>query len=167
MSQKNQEKTHWRKHLETPYLHGDEIPSDGIVVTVSSNGATTLYSKQSKQEEQKKIITFKEVEKPMVLTNRKAKQITAALGTPIVQEWVGKTFTIFPIQEKNFGAIGNVIFIRPGEIKKDEFNSKSAGWKKAVEAFKNGSATITSMKKHYELSPETVAKLESYLPKKK
>jgi hypothetical protein len=159
-------KTHWRKFLNTAFLSGDEIPTEGVVVTITGFEATEVYSQASKSKQEEGTLTFKEIDKPMILTNRKAKQISAVIGSSFMEEWIGKTVKLYPVQEKHFGAIMPVINVKAGEIKKEVFNTKSPGWEKAEAAIKNGTTTVANIEKHYTLTDATKKILTDLVPKK-
>tara|TARA_R110002020_G_scaffold59128_2_gene161536 strand:- start:232 stop:723 length:492 start_codon:yes stop_codon:yes gene_type:complete len=159
-------KTHWRKFLNTAFLNGDEIPKEGVVVTIIGFEATEVYSQASKSKQEEGTLSFKELEKPMILTNRKAKQISAVVGSSFMEDWIGKTVTLFPVNEKHFGQVMPVINIKAGEHTKQVFNTKSPGWAKAEAAIKNGSTTIANIEKHYKLTDATKKILTDLIPKK-
>ena len=159
-------KTHWRKFLNTTFLNGDEISKEGKVVTITGFEATEVYSQASKSKQEEGTLTFKEIDKPMILTNRKAKQIATVLGSSFMEDWIGQTVMLYPVQEKHFGVVGAVINVKAGELKKEAFNSKSPGWKKACDSIAKGNTTVEKIASFYELTEATKKALTDLIPKK-
>lgn len=158
-------KTHWRKFLNTAFLNGDEIATEGKVVTITGFEATEVYSQASKSKQEEGTLTFKEIDKPMILTNRKAKQIATVLGSSFMEDWIGQTVTLYPVQEKHFGVVGAVINVKAGTIKKEVFNSKSPGWDKACESLSKGTTTVEKIASFYELTEATKKTLTNLVKK--
>lgn len=158
-------RTHWRTLLNTKYLNGDEIPKDGVVVTIVGFTKEDIFSQKSKEKEEHVTLKFKQFDKPMILTNRKAKQISKVLESSIVEDWINKTITIHPVQEKHFGEWFPVINVKAGEIKKEVFNSKHPRWNGACESLAKGESTIEAIEKYYTLTPAVKKELESKIPK--
>jgi hypothetical protein len=163
----NKEATHWRKVMSTPFLNGEEIPEAGQVVTIDSYKKEKLFSPKSKKEEELITLKFKEIAKPMILTNRKAKQISKVIGSEYMADWIGKTITIFPIKEKHFGDYFKVIHAKAGVIELPVFDKKHERWAGAVEALKAGTSTIEAIEKHYTITDAVRKELQTYLPKNK
>lgn len=155
-------KTHWRTLLNTKYLNGDEIAKDGSVVTITGYEKEEIFSQKSREKEEHVTLVFKQFDKPMILTNRKAKQIAKVTGSAMVEDWIGKTITIFPVQEKHFGEWFPVINVKPGEIVKEVFNSKHPRWKGACDSILNGSTNIEAIEKHYKLSASVKKELDQF-----
>ncbi len=161
---KTETSTHWRTIMNTRFLNGDELPKDGIVVKIDGYSNEQFYSPKSKEKEDHVILSFDKFKKPMILTNRKAKQISKALDTPMMDKWIGKTICIVPVQEKHFGEWFPVINIKPGDLKKEVLNSKHKNWDAACDALKNGKTKIESIEKHYTLTKAIKAELEKFIP---
>lgn len=159
--------SHWRKVLNTKFLSGDELNKDGQVVTIESYNEEKFFSPKSKAQEDHVVLKFKEIAKPMILTNRKAKQISKVLNTPMMDEWVGGTITIYPKQEKHFGEFFAVINIKQGEIPKQVLNKTHPKWNSAVLALKAGNSTIAAIEKHYLLDAAVKEELIKMIPKTK
>lgn len=159
MEQKLQ--THWRKVMNTKFLNGDEIPLENFIVTIAKYTEESFYSPRHKKNEEHVLLWFNEIDKPMILTNRKAKQIARVLGSPFMSDWINKSVILTPINEKHFGEIFKVIHVKKLTLTiKDELTPKSPNWLKAKEALLNGSTTIKDIKIHYTLSKINQEKLE-------
>jgi len=157
------ENTHWRKILKTPYLNGEEIPKEGVSVVIKGFSQVEMYSQKEKEKEGHAVLELEGIAKPMVLTNRKAKQISKVLGTPLMAEWIGKSIHIFPVNEKHFGETFPVINVKtsvaPKPKEKLVLNEKSANWGAAVESLKSGAITVEQIKKSYTLELITEKKM--------
>jgi len=161
--EENKTGTHWRTLMNTKYLNGDEI-KDGIV-TISDYKIEELYSQKSKEKEKHVTVTLAEYNKPMILTNRKAKQIAKALNTPYTENWVGKRITIFPIKEKHFGEWFEVINVKNAPEVKEFLDAKHGMWDKAKKSISENKTTIAILEKHYQLTVATKKELEKLVIK--
>ena len=142
--------SHWRRVMNTEYLNGDEIKEE--IVTIEKWENRNFYSPKSKKKEDHVVLFFKEIDKPMILTNRKAKTISSVLKTPFMEEWSGKTITIFPREEKHFGEIFKVINIKRGERVLPKLTPSHARWGFAVEKIASGETTMQAVRKSFEVS---------------
>jgi len=158
--------SHWRKVMGTTFLSGDELEENGNVVTIESYDEEKFFSPKSKTQGDHVVLKFKEISKPMILTNRKAKQISKTLSTPQMDDWVGKTITIYPNQEKHFGEYFKVINIKAGEIVKENLDSKHPKWQIACDKLSNGTLTIESIEKHYSINSEIKKQLTNLIKNK-
>ena len=159
--------THWRKIMNTTFLNGDEIPQGDTIVTISSYKEEMIYSQKDKQKEPQVTMFFNEFKKPLIMTNRKAKQITDALNTPYMDEWIGKKIAMFAANERHFGEDFKVITFKKAVIKKEVFNSKHARWNGAVEALKSGASSIEAIEKHYTLTEAVKTQLNNVIKEAK
>ena len=141
------ENTHWRKVMNTKFLNGDEIPQSGQLVTIEKYTEERFYSPKAKKNEDHVMLWFKNIDKPMILTNRKAKQLSRVLASPFMSDWLDKNVQLTPISEKHFGEIFKVIHVKTAIVEvKDELTPKNPKWAKAKEALLNGSTTIDDIK---------------------
>lgn len=151
---------HWRKQLKTPYLNGDELPKEGIDVTITEFKEVDIYSQSEKRKTDHTILVFKEFKKPMILTVRKAKSISNVLQTSNMYDWIGKTIHIFPKEEKHFGEYFPVINVKASKIKeKESLTPSHPRWSGAKEAIESGKSTIEAIEKHFKLTPANRKKL--------
>lgn len=144
--------SHWRKVMNTTYLNGDEIDKGDTVVTIKAYKEQMIYSQKDKQKEPQVLLYFAEIDKPMILTNRKAKQITNSLETEFMVDWIGKKVTMYAVKETHFGETFEVITFKKAVIKKDVLNENSPRWKAACDALKAGATTIEAIEKHYSIT---------------
>lgn len=151
--------THWRKVMNTTYLNGDEVFGEPIV-TIKSYKEEMIYSARERRKEPQVTLEFVENKKPMIMTTRKAKQISAALETPLMSEWVGKKVVMFTVKEKHFGEEFEVIHFKRAPAGKEVFNDKHPRWNGAVDALQSGATTIEAIEKHYTLTKQVKEQLE-------
>lgn len=156
-------KTHWRKIMNTTFLNGDEIAPGDTIVTIKAFKEELIYSQKDKQKEPQVTMWFNEIEKPMIMTNRKAKQITNALNTPYMEDWIGKKVAMFAANERHFGEEFKVITFKKAIIKKEALNSKHPKWEGAVKAIKSGASTIEAIEKHYTLTEAVRTQLQKII----
>lgn len=156
------ENTHWRKVMNTKFLNGDEISPSGQLVTIEKYTEERFYSPKAKKNEDHVMLWFKNIDKPMILTNRKAKQLSRVLASPFMSDWLDKNVLLTPISEKHFGEIFKVIHVKTAIVEvKDELTPESQKWEKAKEALLNGSTTIDDIKLHYQISSINQKKLQT------
>lgn len=159
--------SHWRKIMNTTYLNGDEIDKGETIVTIKDYKEEMIYSQKDKQKEPQVTMFFKELDKPMIMTNRKAKQITQALETEYMTDWIGKKVTMYPVNERHFGENFKVITFKKAIIKKEVFNSKHKRWEGATKALKEGSSTIEAIEKYYTITEAVRTELQQIIDKPK
>ena len=133
--------------MNTKFLNGDEISPSGQLVTIEKYTEERFYSPKAKKNEDHVMLWFKNIDKPMILTNRKAKQLSRVLASPFMSDWLDKNVLLTPISEKHFGEIFKVIHVKTAIVEvKDELTPESQKWEKAKEALLNGSTTIDDIK---------------------
>lgn len=152
--------SHWRKVMNTTYLNGDEIEKGDSIVTIASYTETMIYSQKDKQKEPQVLLYFKELDKPMILTNRKAKQITNSLDTEFMVDWIGKKVAMYAVKERHFGEDFEVITFKKAIVKKEAFNSKHKRWDGACKALKEGTSTVEAIEKFYTITAPIKKELE-------
>jgi hypothetical protein len=158
--------TTWRQFMKNPYLHSTDLKGKGHNVTIIGYDFTKAYSKEAGGEEDLQVMRVKEFEKPIVMSNRKAKQVAEVHG-PIVMDSIGKKIHVFSKNEKFFGKWQDVLhFKKEVEVVKSKFGEDSDGWDACVIAFKSGKSTIAAMEKHYVLTAAVKKTLTDLIPKK-
>jgi hypothetical protein len=145
-------KTHWKK-LENPdYLGAYSLESGkDLTVTVESVKRELVTGQGGKKEEC--TIAHLKGQKPFILNRTNMKMIQKIYDTPYIEEWAGKTITLYVAKIKAFGE-DNVecLRIRPVAPTKPDFTPKSAKWNGAIQAIKEGSFTIDELKKTFNIS---------------
>lgn len=155
--------TNWKKIYTSDYLGSWDI-ENGVdtVVTIESFDLDTVQANQS-QRSRSEVITlkFKEFNKPMIINRTNAKAITKVTGSYDMNDWIGANVTIYTKMVKAFGDEVMALRIRtiaPRPKAKPTLTDER--FAKAVEAIKNGTATIEQVSK-YELTEEQKTQLET------
>ena len=143
--------SHWRKILEMPYLNGSELQGD-VLVTIQEYKQENFFSPSTKRKEDHTIIYFKEIKKGMVLNSRKAQVIERLFKTPLMDEWIGQTLTLYSKDEKHFGIIYPVITVKRGERILPTLTPKHKRWEFAVEKLASGETTVEAIRKSFKVS---------------
>ena len=104
--------THWKKTTDRNYLGEWDLPEkDDLVVTIKSYEQDKEI-KTDKGTDKKFVVWFKEAEKPMILNTTNKGRIAAAVGSPYIEDWVGKKVSLYRDRVKAFGDIHDCIRIR-------------------------------------------------------
>ena len=87
------EHIHWKKTTNPTYLGSWDF-DDGkdVILTVKDVGKQVIQGPRGSEE--KTVMEF-EGEKPLILNTTNMKAITKALGTPYLDEWVGKNLQLY------------------------------------------------------------------------
>jgi hypothetical protein len=104
------QKTHWKLLINPAYVGAYCIQQD-TVVTVEKVTRELVKGEGGKSEECT-IIHLKD-NKPFICNRTNAKTITKLYGSPYIEDWVGKTFTLFPTTTKVAGETVECLRIRP------------------------------------------------------
>ena len=115
----NDQKTHWRKIIESEYLAGADL-DDGqgnhpaIVATIRTASQEMVMDPGTKKQESCLILKFQESKyKPMICNATNAKSISKALGSEYIQDWSGKQITIGTERVKAFGEVWDALRVKP------------------------------------------------------
>ncbi|MDX5586185.1 MAG: hypothetical protein QNK20_14950 [Aureibaculum sp.] len=146
-------KTHWKK-LENPDYIGAYSLENGkdLIVTIDSVKRELVTGQGGKKEEC--TVAYLKGSKPFILNRTNMKTIQKIYDTPYIEDWAGKTLTLYISKIKAFGE-DNVecLRVRPTAPIKAEFTPQSAKWKGAIQAIKEGNFSIDELKKSFNISP--------------
>ena len=153
--------SHWKQLLDLPYLSGSEVQGE-LIVTLKEIKTENFFSPKARKNEDHTVFYFNEIKKGVVFSKRKGKEIEKITGEKDYEKWLGKTMTIFTINEKFFGEFHDVIHFKTATPKVlPTLTEKSDGWKKAKAAINSGATTVAAIRKHYQLSEANRLKLEA------
>ena len=147
--------THFKKLINPDYLGAYSL-MDGEVhemnVTILSVQNKAITGTDGKQETCT-VATLKD-QKPMILNVTNQKAIAKALGTPYIEQWYGKTVTLYVAKVRAFGETVEALRVRDKapKIERERLTPDSAKWSAAVDAVKAGTTTIAQIRSKYELS---------------
>lgn len=147
-------KTHFKKLKNPDYLGSWDLADENgnfknKVVTILEVKKQMVHDGKGGQEE---CITvhYKEC-KPMIMNSTNLKTIYKTLGTPYVEDWVGKKIEIEVQKVRAFGEVHDALRVVKNNLELDPKHPKWAGAKSAIKA---GTVTIEQIKKQYTISPE-------------
>lgn len=157
-------KTHWKKLQHPDYIGAYEL-MDGannreIAVKIESVKREMITGPDGKKEEC--TIMLIPPHKPMILNATNQKTLTKVIGSPFIEDWAGKSITLYVAKVKAFGEIVDALRIRdelPKPPAKPEFKPDNPQWAQTVTAIKDKVQTaenvIKAILKSYSISPAT------------
>lgn len=97
------EKVHWKKLTDTNYIGAYDL-QEGQELKINIEGIERkpVMSPEG-QEKMCVVATIKGAKKGMILNKTNMKIITKVLGSPYIEDWVGKSITIYSAKVKAFG----------------------------------------------------------------
>lgn len=152
------EKTHYKKLRNPNYIGSYELMTGGapkdLVVEIVKSAKEHVQNGDKKEEAM--VLSLKD-QKPFIVNSTNAKNITKALGSPYVEDWVGKRITLYVAKIRAFGESVDALRVKPEAPVAPSFpdlNPKHPKWKGAVDAIKAGTTNIQSIRKSYTLNDE-------------
>lgn len=106
-------RNHWKKLTNPDYIGAyDFDEKEERTLTIKSVANETVTGPDGKKDTCI-VIRWTEQQKPMICNNTNAKMISKVLGTPYIEEWIGKKVTLY-VQSgiKAFGAVVDAIRIK-------------------------------------------------------
>ena len=130
------ELTHWKKLQNSDYIGSYSIePGPGDLTVEIVNVAKKMVKGSDGKEEECIVATLKG-QKPMILNVTNCKTISTLLETPYIEEWKGKSITLYVQQVKAFGEVVDALRVRAGKPALPELTPTHPGWDKAVEYYR-------------------------------
>lgn len=157
--------THWKKLTNPMYIGAyDFAPGEERTLTIKSVKREMVAGPDGKKEECT-VIDFTQG-KPMICNTTNAKAITKAHGTPFIEEWAGKSITIFVAKVKAFGDTVDALRVRPvapraGKPLLTPMDPKFL----AVESFMRDGGDIEKVRSQFDLTAEMEKTLNDLKPK--
>lgn len=158
----SEKKTHWRK-LHNPDHFGAYVFEEGQDLTVKIISVEKKLVNNSEGKKEEHSVAELEGQKPWILNVTNQKKITKILGTPYVEEWAGKSITLYVTKIRAFGESVEAVRVRtqlPTAPQLPELKPGVEKWESAIKALSKKSTTIEALKGHYSISPENQKKLE-------
>lgn len=148
------EKTHWKKLTHPDYIGAYELMKGDTNVELNVKIETVRREIVTGPDGKKEECTIMTIppHKPMILNSTNQKNLTKAIGSPFIEDWSGKTVTLFVAKVKAFGETVDALRIKDqlAQVKLPEFGPDSKKWPGAVQAIKDKTnspdATIKSIK---------------------
>ena len=122
------EKTHWKKLTNPDYL-GAYALEDGkdLVAQIKSVGQEMVCGPDGRKEECTVAHFMDKNVKPMILNTTNCKAIAKMYDTPFIEEWVGKSISIYIAKVKAFGDVVDALRIRPKAPTTKQFKCSICG----------------------------------------
>ena len=129
------EKTHWKKLSNPNYIGSYSIePGKDLTVEIVSVSKEMVMGADGKKEEC--IVATLKNQKPFILNVTNCKTIATLLETPYIEEWKGKSITLYVQKVKAFGEVVDALRVRAGKPALPELTPTHPGWDKAVEYYR-------------------------------
>jgi len=103
---------HYREILKKDWLYGEAFKGKDVDLTIKEAQDASLRN-QDGDTEPCVVFKFEETPKKLVVNITNCQTIENITGTGDMDEWVGKTFTFYPLPGKWFGNKRTAIRIRP------------------------------------------------------
>ena len=160
-------KTHWKISDNPNYLGAYSLLGNGdeqlttIIEKVVSEKVKTAQGEESCR------VVYLKGSKPMILNTTNAKVIEKIHNSPFIEDWVGKSITIYVERIRAFGESMDALRIRAVKPKVElpVLKEGSAEWNNVVKGVKNG-FSVSDVKSKFKLSKELEKKLSEEVQNK-
>ena len=98
--------THWKKLTNPNYVGSHDLqPNQELTLIIESvaNEVVKMFDGKSVKEETCIVARFKGAKKPMIFNKTNCKIIARNLDTPYIEDWIGKSITIYSAKVRAFG----------------------------------------------------------------
>lgn len=145
--------THW-KHITNPEYLGswDFKPKEERQLTCIGVKREFVVGPGGKKEECT-VMALKD-SKPVIFNNTNCKRLSKVLGTPEIEEWVGKSFYVGIEQVNAFGEMVDAIRVKTSQPALPELKAGTANFDAVRAALVAGTHTIEQAKSKYRISPD-------------
>ena len=145
--------THWKKLTNPDYIGAYSL-EDGkdLTVTITEVKREMVTGSGGKKEEC--TVAYLKGQKPMILNVTNCKTITSIYKTPFIENWKGKSITLFVSTTKLRGEDVECLRIRNTTPSLPELKPDSPKWKGAVDALRGGLVKIEQIEKQYRVSKD-------------
>lgn len=103
-------KTHWKRLINPDYIGAYMVAED---TTVKIEKVTRQLVKGEGGKSEECTVAHLVGTKPFILNRTNSKMITKLYGSPYIEDWVGKTITLYPTTTKVAGETVECLRIRP------------------------------------------------------
>ena len=107
--------THWKKLTNPHYVGAHDLqPGQELTVVIESvsNEVVKMFDGKDVKEETCIVANLKGAKKPLILNKTNCKIISNNTGTPYIEDWVGKTITIYAAKVRAFGQMTEAIRVK-------------------------------------------------------
>ena len=153
-----QEKTHYRKAFDSPYLSSQDI-TEPIVLTISRVELLPDKSKKTTDKFNTAYFTEKEIRpgeilKPLILNATNSRTMRNLTGSHFIDDWNNVPVTIYVDPNVRFGrdvVEGLRVSKEKPRLSKPELVPDTPQWERAVESF-GKTGTFDAVLKHMQIS---------------
>ena len=125
------EQTHWKKLTNPNYIGSWSVPPGKDLTVEIVNVSKEMVQGSDGKKDECIVATLKD-QKPMILNSTNCKTISALLETPYIEEWKGKSITLYVQQVKAFGEVVDALRVRAGKAPLPELTPTHPKWGGAV-----------------------------------
>ena len=153
--------THYKSMTDPSYLgswslmNDDAITYREIALTITGTSEEKVFNKG----EIGGVLTLHLKDSlPMILNVVNRNTVVAITGSVMVENWVGKTITVYVEKVRLGRETVPALRIRPKLVSvkaKEVLNSEHPKWEEAVKAITEGNVSIDQIKKRFTLTPES------------
>ncbi len=152
-------KTHFKKLRNPSFIGSYELMTGDtateLVVTITDVKRETI---QNGDKTDDAMVMYLKGHKPMIVNATNAKNINTALDTPYIEEWIGKSITLYVEKVKAFGGWHDALRVRKTAPKKPILTAdKLPG---VIAAMKKGT-TLKQVENKYTVSDEIKKQIEN------
>jgi len=104
--------THWKKFFSYKFISAEELDGKEVILTIAEITTDEVYSQSARAKEKKAALKFRETDKMVILNATNARKITEIMGTPQVENWIGKRICLYPLAIQAFGQNVDAIRIK-------------------------------------------------------
>lgn len=146
-------KTHWKKLVNPHYIGAYSLePGQDLIVTIETVVREQVNGPDGKKEEC--TVAYLKGNKPFILNSTNSKTIAKVVGSSYIEDWAGKSITLYAAKIKAFGETVEALRVRPtapAAPTKPALTPSHAKWNGAIKALKAGNTTIEAIKQSFEL----------------
>lgn len=150
-------KTHWKQLVNPDYLGAYSLP-EGKDITIKIKQVVREIVKGINGKSEECTVAHIEGNKPLILNRTNCKTIQKIYGSPFIEDWAGKSITIYAAVTKLKGDDVECLRIRELAIEKPKLTTDNDQFNKAKKAISDGTVTreqaIEKLKKVFSLTPE-------------
>lgn len=147
------EKTHFKKLRNPNYIGSYELMTGDkpieLVVTIDKAVKEIVQNGDKKEEA---MVVYLKGQKPMIVNSTNAKAISAATGSPYIEDWVGKKITLYVAQIKAFGEKVDALRVKKEAPSLPVLNATHPKWNDAITALRAGNTTVDKIKLSYQVN---------------
>ena len=113
------EQTHWKKLTNPHYVGAHDLqPGQELKVTIESiaNEVVKMFDGKTVKEETCIVAHLKGAKKPMIFNKTNCKIIAKNLNTPYIEDWVGKSITIYAAKVRAFGEVTEALRVKAEKV---------------------------------------------------